>query len=173
MPWLAGNLFPEQSVDSTMAHEATRRLSAVVIVWMFAITILKRAYPVFWDGDGPMPSFFYRGHSPTLQEYREASLAYDVHFLLPYCVVASIMCIICFSISPLLTKKLIGKDSKLVGVLFSVMLLLTAAGISDGISHLGSGHAVFFSRDLLLIGKHVMVAGAFATASAIAGKLSG
>src|SRR5262249_45468230 len=46
---------------------------AALSLWCLSLIILRYAYPVYFDGAEPMPSFFYWGRLPGMAEYHSIS----------------------------------------------------------------------------------------------------
>ena len=151
-----------------------RRVLATLLMWLISIRVLRYAFPVYMDGSGPMPSFFYRGYSPTLYEYYASKLQYDLGFLLPYAIAALVIVVICLCISPAVSS-LVGASRArfLQQAAVSFALLLAAAGASDLVVRIGKIPAgIFFSGDLLLLFTHCTVAAVLAGSSAFLARVA-
>lgn len=93
------------------------------------MVLLRYAYPIYWDGAGPMPSFFYSGHLPSITEYYNHKARYDAVFLFPYVVAALLIVIITCFIAPRLAK--VRSPKRIVVFAVALSLLLAAAAAND------------------------------------------
>lgn len=68
------------------------RLLCLGLYWLIVFDLLHRVSPIYHDGGGPMPSFYW-GYtfSPDYAEYYAHRLYYDFHFQLPYGLAASLL----------------------------------------------------------------------------------
>ena len=83
-----------------------RRILHLAVILLYggvAFRLLRSASPVFVDGGGPSPSFYWgRIPAPTLVEYYAQRSHYDFKFLLPYLLAALIVTIIGCGVAPLI-----------------------------------------------------------------------
>ncbi len=117
------------------------RMAITLIYWLIVVDYLRDASPVFHDGSGPMPSFYWSGRmpSPDPAEYREWSFLYDTLFQIPYLAVGGIITFIGLQISPALVSKrpaLQGHCATTTG-LVTFGLLVALCLVSDAGSCLG------------------------------------
>ena len=92
----------------------SRRLLVAVAafaVWAISVLLLRYAYPVYFDGGGPVPSFFYWGRLPGLAEYNQHHWHYDVLFFLPYGIAAILLTVVCLFVAPKLSNRLTPRHS--------------------------------------------------------------
>ena len=67
-------------------------LLAIIPYWYIVVWFLRSASPVFFDGAGPMPSFYWgRAPLPDSGEYYNRQDYYDLLFSVPYWVVGLII----------------------------------------------------------------------------------
>ena len=59
-----------------------RSWPAFAALWCASLILLRYAYPIYFDGAGPMPSFFYWGHLPGMAEYKQHTWHYELRFLI-------------------------------------------------------------------------------------------
>lgn len=120
-----------------------RRLSwclVVTLYWAIVVSFLLEASPVFFDGAGPMPSFYWgKAPLPDLGEYYKRRCYYDCLYSLPYIVVAVILTTIGCGVAPLLSRRLKPSSSgTFVGVTgVTLALILLSAFVSDAAIRLG------------------------------------
>jgi len=112
--------------------------------WAIAVSLLRYAYPVYFDGGGPMPSFFYRGHLPDLVDYNQHHWQYDLRFLLPYCIAALILTVVCLFIAPKLSNRLIRRHSVRLYALASLVLIFAVAAASDVVNIVWLTNGMFY-----------------------------
>ena len=135
---------------------------AAFVFWAISVSLLRYAYPVYFDGGGPMPSFFYWGRLPDLAEYNQHHWQYDVRFLLPYCLAALVLTFACLFIAPKLSRRLTPRNSVGLYGLASLLLVFAVAAVSDvmlrsGLFY-GSGAASYVR--LLIVGLPLAVSSA-------------
>lgn len=111
-----------------------------------------------------MRSFFCWGQLPGLAEYNQRHLRYDARFLLPYCIAAIVITVVCFLIAPKLSYRLTHRHSVGLCTLFSLVLVFAAAAISDVVNMVWVEDVMFFGGGvpsflkLLVVGLPVAVA---------------
>ncbi|MBI5084552.1 MAG: hypothetical protein HZB13_08145 [Acidobacteria bacterium] len=119
--------------------------------------LLKSASPVFMDGGGPMPSFYWgRAPLPDLAEYYSHRSYFDMLYSLPYAVAGLVMTIIGCSITPLVVRRLrhpwsgTAMGTAVGATAASFALLSLAALASDVGSLMGAWSAprFYLSRDV-------------------------
>jgi hypothetical protein len=106
----------------------------ITVYWALVILCLFSASPVFFDGAGPTPSFFWgRLPAPTLGEYYQRKLYYDSIFLLPYLAAGVVVTVIGYVIVPLLLKRIrLFPNRPFLGAsCLTLLLLLLIAAFSD------------------------------------------
>jgi hypothetical protein len=107
---------------------------AIPIYWCCAFWFLGNKCPIFFDGSGPVPSFYWgrRPLSPTLAEWNENG-AIRLMIYLPYLLTASVMTLLGCGPTTWLVQRWKSRHSPLF--LFSssvnLVLLLLLAAISD------------------------------------------
>ncbi len=115
-----------------MELSSSRRFALAVPIQIVAtFALLRFAYPIYWDGAGPTPSFIYFGDLPSIAEYHANEWQYDARFLLPYFVVSLLIVAVTFVLAPKLAKRI---DSGRITVFILAFGLLSAVtGVSDAI----------------------------------------
>jgi len=107
---------------------------AVLVYWAATFWWLRTTSPVYMDGGGPMPSFYW-GETllPGLGEYYARQSYYDWHYALPYLVVGLIAAVLSCTVAPVLYERGWARSSNVfVGnALLAVALLAIAALASD------------------------------------------
>src|SRR5690349_15810990 len=96
--------------------------TAVPLVFCVTFLLLIRVYPVYWDGGGPMPSFFYFGKAPAMVEYRALQWQYDSLMLLPYVVVSSLLVWLSVYVAPKLSNRRNRSRIALASVAFALIV---------------------------------------------------
>jgi len=104
---------------------------ALVALWCVALILLRYAYPIYFDGAGPMPSFFYWGHLPGMGEYNGHPWRYELRFFIPYCIASTILAFVCLFVAPKVGSRLTGRHNFRVHSATSVVLLFAVAAASD------------------------------------------
>jgi hypothetical protein len=124
---------------------------AVPIQFVAALLLLRYAYPIYWDGAGPMPSFFYFGHLPSPVQYHSNEWQYDMRFLVPYLAASVVLVIVTSFIAPKLAKRV---DSRRTTVfIFAAGLLVAVAAVSDVVvrfTRLRAGIFLSFAPDSIV-----------------------
>lgn len=155
-------------VQVVMARSRVLRLTlAAFATWCISLTLIRFAYPVYFDGGGPMPSFFYIGDSPSLAEYSDNRLKYELHFLIPQCIAAAWLAFVCVFVTPKLGNQVV-RSRGFVGYSFiSAALILATTGISDVLNVFWLKRGVFWTLYPLLLMKLVIVTLLVAFSSAL------
>lgn len=151
----------------TNAHSRGLRLTLGAFAFSaIAVSLLRHAYPVYFDGGGPMPSFFYWGRLPGLAEYNHHQLQYDVRFLVSYCIAALVLTIMCLFVAPKLANRIMHRHSITLHALASLLMLLAVTAISDVINIVWLRNGLFYGREvgsyirLLIVGLPLAVSSA-------------
>jgi len=118
---------------------------AVPLISCVTFLLLIRRYPVYSDGFGPMPSFFYFGKVPTMLEYRAHHWRYDFLILLPYVVVSLFLVWLAVYVAPKLSNRIDRSRITLGVVAFG--LIVAAALINDGIARLVNRGGIVLSPE--------------------------
>ncbi|HVP46663.1 MAG TPA: hypothetical protein VMT32_08770 [Bryobacteraceae bacterium] len=113
----------------------------VPLYWAIVVYILREASPVYIDGGGPMPSFYWgrHRHSPGLGEHQKKRAPYDRLFSIPYYAAGLIVTVVGCGIGPWVVKY----SARLRWRIFAIssaatlIMLLTCAVISDAGGLLG------------------------------------
>ena len=97
-------------MESNVRIEMLRRLCWGVILllyWATVVHFLRVASPVFIDGGGPMPSFYW-GHAPQpeMGEYMRRQSHYDLLYSIPYYVAGLVITFIGCGATPLILRRL-------------------------------------------------------------------
>jgi hypothetical protein len=113
-----------------------RRLGCILIVlgyWTFTVFLLRCLSPVYFDGAGPMPSFYWgRVPTPDLAEYHRHQSHYDSFYDQPYRISAAGIAVMGVVLPSLLLRRTaralraLPRSSAL-----SALLLTFAAVVSD------------------------------------------
>lgn len=130
---------------------ARRFALAVSLQVIAALQFLRYAYPIYWDGAGPMPSFFYSGHLPSTAEYYANKWRYDARFLFPYIVASVLLVTVAFVLAPKIAKR-IGRQ-RITVCLVALGLLFAVASVSDAIvrtARLDAGVFLSFAPDSIM-----------------------
>ncbi|HYH00259.1 MAG TPA: hypothetical protein VD837_14080 [Terriglobales bacterium] len=129
-----------------------RRFALVVPIQVVAaLLLLWYAYPIYWDGAGPMPSFFYSGDLPSTAEYHTNEWQYDARFLFPYLVASLLLVAVAFVLAPKIAKRIDRRRTTLFIISFS--LLFAVAAILDVLvrtARLNCGVFLSFAPDSIL-----------------------
>src|SRR5581483_2790078 len=104
--------------------------------------------PVYFDGGGPMPGFFYRGPLPDLAEYNQHQLQYDLRFLFPYCIASVILTLVCLFAAPALGDRFIRRRNVGVYSAISLVLIFAVAAVSDVANTIWLKDAWFYGSHL-------------------------
>ena len=107
----------------------------VPLYWALVVHVLRDASPVFVDGCGPMPSFYWGRHTPfpKFHEYYENRANLDLVFSIPYYVAGLVVTVLGCGIGPQIAKG-VTKGVRLRFVISSaaaLIMLLVLAVISD------------------------------------------
>ena len=107
--------------------------------WAIAVRILMNVSPVYMDGSGPMPSFYWaREPVPDIGNYNRHRAFYDAFYARPYYLAASAIAIAGCIVAPYLAAKLrrssSGVFANTAGLTLALMLLL-AIGCDVGARH--------------------------------------
>lgn len=148
-----------------MDLSSRRRLAlAAPIQVVAALLLLRYVYPIYWDGAGPTPSFFYSGDLPSMVQYHSNKWQYDTRFLLPYIVASVLMVAVAFVLAPRLAKRI---DRRRIAVfIIAFVLLFAVAAVSDVIARtLNAGVLILSTPDSIL--RFVMVTVPVAVLSAL------
>src|SRR5690349_12186503 len=100
---------------------------AFAAFWCVSLILLQYAYPIYFDGAGPMPTFFYWGHLPGMAEYNQHSWRYEVRFLIPYCIASTILAFVCLFVAPKVGNRLTARYKFGVHSATSLVLLFAVA----------------------------------------------
>ena len=107
----------------------------VPLYWATVVTVLRSASPVFMDGSGPSPTFYWGKHPPTpgLLEYYNNRTHFDSVFSLPYYAAGLIITIVGCGIGPRIGKGLTERAWRRFAITLGATLtmLLVVAAISD------------------------------------------
>lgn len=128
-----------------------RRVLAFGAQFLLSLLLLRHAYPIFEDGAGPMPSFFYSGHYPTPSEYYGNKWHYDVKFLFPYLVASIIAAVGVSVLAPEIAKRIDRRRSTVFLIAFGMLNALVA--LSDAVvrtTRLNAGVFLYFSPASLI-----------------------
>ena len=116
--------------------DATRLILLIVLPLFGAAVVyfLREASPVFFDGSGPMPSFYW-GHAilPTLGEYYSHRSYFDFLFLRPYIVAALIVIVLGCGSAGTLSRhvRIFSSHTFWAPAGVTLVLLLLASVVSD------------------------------------------
>jgi hypothetical protein len=82
-------------------------LFAITMYWSATIEVIRKVSPVFWDGNGPMPSFSWtRLPAHGLRDYFLHERYYEFVYFLPYAEASAVItCTGCF-IAPRILRQL-------------------------------------------------------------------
>lgn len=135
------------------------RLSAFFVLGTAAYHLLIRVYPIFWDGGGPMPSFYYPGYLPTIKEYFAAKDFYDFYFRVPY-VIASTLAVL---ILMMVYAKTIRRRNRTASQIFlfaggwSVCALMGMAVLNDFSAAIGISGGYFLLHSGAILGAGMLM----------------
>jgi hypothetical protein len=104
---------------------------AFAALWCVSLILLRYAYPIDFDGAGPMPSFFYWGRLPGMAEYNQHSRHYELRFLIPYCIASTILALVCLFVAPKVSHRLTPRHNFGVYSVTSLVQLFAVAAVSD------------------------------------------
>lgn len=106
----------------------------LLIYWAVVVHFLRSASPVYIDGGGPEPSFYWgrRPPMPDLGEYNRWERYFNFLYSLPYYVAAFIITLLGCGVAPLLGRRWAPlKGGFLRRAAATLALLLVAAMLSD------------------------------------------
>jgi len=141
---------------------------AAVAFWGISVSLLRYAYPVYFDGGGPTPSFFYWGHLPDLADYKRHQWQYDLGFLLPYFVASAALTLVCLFVAPKLSNRLTRHRSVGLHALASLLLIFALVAVSDVINTVWLKNGwVFYRGGLILYIRFLIVSLTLAVVSGL------
>lgn len=111
----------------------------VLVYWAVTLYCLQDASPVFMDGGGLMPSFYWGDRPlPDLAEYYSHRTYYDLVLLTPYGLAALIVTIVgCVAAPRLVLESKLLSANAFVGTGIATLALLAALALASDIgSHL-------------------------------------
>jgi hypothetical protein len=113
----------------------------VPLYWAAVVHILRDVSPVFVDGGGPMPSFYWteRMPLPGLGEYYTNRIHFDRVYSIPYYVAGFILTVLGCGLAPQIAKRR-TKSTWRIFVIASgaiVTLLILVSAISDAGGRMG------------------------------------
>lgn len=123
-----------------------RSWPAFAALWCASLILLRYAYPIYFDGAGPMPSFFYWGHLPGMAEYNQHTWHYELRFLIPYCIASTILAFVCLFVAPKVGNRLTARHKFGVHSANSLVLLFAAAA-SDMVNVMWLKGGVFLGTE--------------------------
>ena len=107
----------------------------IPLYWFTVVHVLRGVSPVFVDGSGPMPSFYWSKHMPTpgLSEYYRNRSQFDRLFSIPYYVAGLILTIVGCVIGPEIARHRTRTAWRMFMIASTVtlMMLLAVAVTSD------------------------------------------
>lgn len=105
--------------------------------FVIVVACIRDARPVYMDGGGPMPSWYWtRPPAPGLGDYMERESYYDALYWIPYILSGLLLTITCLSVVPRLLQRLGAPTRAPFWVHFAATLTILIA--YSGISDLGS-----------------------------------
>lgn len=122
--------------------------------WIAVFFILRRACPVWFDGGGPMPSFYWgRELTPSLDEYYRRQDYYEFIFGVPYAAASLVATVIGCVLAPALVRRFrpdSTSPARQTAVVTAICLVLLALGSdTGGILGLWNGPLFFLHRYFL------------------------
>jgi hypothetical protein len=106
----------------------------VLLYWAIVVHFLRTASPVYFDGGGPMPSFYWGTlPQPDLGGYNRNQVHYDLLYSVPYYLAGLVITLVGCVAAPLLLKQLRTSPAHSFRSAASATLglLILAAMISD------------------------------------------
>jgi hypothetical protein len=108
----------------------------VLLYWAAIVKVLRASSPVFMDGSGPMPSFYWsksRPPTPGIGEYYKNRAYYDRLFSLPYYTAALVITILGCAIAPWIARRSTRRRVRtfFISVGASLVLICVASLIAD------------------------------------------
>jgi hypothetical protein len=110
----------------------------VIVLGLVEYAILRRVAPIYVDGAGPMPSFYWGpAPTPTLREWRD-NPEFQRLFLRPYKVVASLLALVGGVLVPISTRAFFKTSSMFrVSAAICFVVLLAISAVHDVIARAG------------------------------------
>jgi hypothetical protein len=105
-----------------------------LIYWVFVVRFLEWMSPVFMDGEGPWPSFYWGDtRFPDLGEYFRHRYYYDFMYHIPYCVAGMIATLCGGGVSPWFVRRsrMLRSQPFISGTATTLVLTLLLALASD------------------------------------------
>ncbi len=126
-----------------------RLLRCVIVLayWAIVVYFLRRASPVFVDGGGPTPSFYWGDAPlPDFGEYSEHLLYYDCIYWIPYLLAGLVITVVGYGFTPLVTRwvRLFRPGTFAGAAVVTFVLLVLVALASDAGGRLGLWHGPLF-----------------------------